>query len=302
MRAHPYADKFPMLPQGELEELAESIRENGLRQPVVVTPDGLILDGRNRAAACELIGIEPETVVYDGDDVAEYVIDCNVSRRHMTTGARAMATALVLAEDGKRDGGRFSYGALADSTPVSNSFLARLREAGTVLDWTPAAAEKVIAGELPLKVAYAEACEARDKIDAEKRAKAIEANRKREATIREKEENDRKLAALTTEKSRFLANIQDGSMSIAVAYAAHQEETRKERQKQEEIARGWRDTCTRIAECVRFLDGGEERGEVFLREFYPHESEYLADGMRLTRARIQSATEFLEAIKKGVTR
>lgn len=56
MRAHPYADKFPMLSEPELAELAESIRANGLRNPVVVTEDGLILDGRNRAAACERIG------------------------------------------------------------------------------------------------------------------------------------------------------------------------------------------------------------------------------------------------------
>ena len=48
---HPYADKFPMLPEPELAELAESIRANGLRNPIVLTPDGLILDGRNRAAA-----------------------------------------------------------------------------------------------------------------------------------------------------------------------------------------------------------------------------------------------------------
>ena len=112
MKAHPYADKFPMLPQGELEELAESIRENGLRQPIVITPDGLILDGRNRAAACGLVGIEPETVLYEGDDLAEYVIDCNVTRRNMSTGARAMATALVLAEDGRRGDGRWKRGSV----------------------------------------------------------------------------------------------------------------------------------------------------------------------------------------------
>ena len=41
---HPYADKFPMLPEPELAELAESIRANGLRNPIVLTPDGLILE------------------------------------------------------------------------------------------------------------------------------------------------------------------------------------------------------------------------------------------------------------------
>ena len=90
---HPYAEKFPMLGEAELAELAESIAENGLRNPIVLTPDGLILDGRNRSAACERAGVSPTTIVYEGDDLAEYVIDCNSSRRHMSTGARAMATA-----------------------------------------------------------------------------------------------------------------------------------------------------------------------------------------------------------------
>ncbi|KXF51060.1 hypothetical protein AXA44_15440 [Rhodococcus sp. SC4] len=45
--------------------------------------------------------------MYDGDDFADYVIDCNVTRRNMSTGARAMATALVLvlvADAGTADG------------------------------------------------------------------------------------------------------------------------------------------------------------------------------------------------------
>lgn len=113
---HPYADKFPLLPDDELRELADSIASNGLRIPIVVTPDGQILDGRNRARACELLGIEPETVTYDGDDLAEYVIDCNTTRRHLTTGQRAMASALVLADDGRREGGRWKRGTVDNGT------------------------------------------------------------------------------------------------------------------------------------------------------------------------------------------
>lgn len=233
LAAHPYADKFPMLPEGELEELAESIRANGLRSPIVVTPDGQILDGRNRAAACERIGATPETVIYEGDDLAEYVIDCNVTRRNMTTGARAMSTALVLESAGRRENGRWKRGSVDISAGTNSSWRDRIAEAGTVLDWIPDVAERVISGDIPLKVAYAQACDARDKVDAEKRAKAIEANRKREATIKEKEDNDRKLAALADDRSRFLASVQDGSMTIAVAYAAHREATRKEREQAE---------------------------------------------------------------------
>ena len=130
---HPYAEKFPMLGDAELAELAESIAENGLRNPIVLTPDGLILDGRNRSAACERAGVSPTTIVYEGDDLAEYVIDCNSSRRHMSTGARAMATALVLQAAQRRKNGRWVRGSVDilaertkrvrdDSTPTATTW------------------------------------------------------------------------------------------------------------------------------------------------------------------------------------
>lgn len=56
----------------------------------------------------------------------------------------------------------------------------------------------------------------------------------------------------------------------------------KEERDRVELEQGRRDTCTRIAECVRFLDGGEEYAAIFLEGFYPHEHRFLAEGMRLT--------------------
>lgn len=53
-------------------------------------------------------------------------------------------------------------------------------------------------------MAYADACNARDAVDAAKRAKAIGATRKREETIREREANDRMLATLTEANSRYM--------------------------------------------------------------------------------------------------
>ncbi len=160
---HPYADKFPMLPEGELADLAESIRANGLRQPVVVTPDGLILDGRNRAAACELAGVEPATVLYEGDDLAEYVIDANVGRRHMSAGARAMSTALVLAADGRRKDGRWKRGSVAiGESATKDGWQHRLKECGVVLDYAPDLAPAVVSGALALDAALRQAEDRRD--------------------------------------------------------------------------------------------------------------------------------------------
>lgn len=181
---HPYADKFPMLPEGELAELAESIRANGLRNPIVITPEGLVLDGRNRLVACERAGVEPVTVVYDGDDLAEYVIDCNVTRRNMTTGARAMSTALVLAADGRRDGGRWKRGSVAitESGNSDQRWRNALNEAGTVLDFAPDLADAVVAADVALDAAYRTACNNRDaerrKLEEQERIAAEEADAK----------------------------------------------------------------------------------------------------------------------------
>jgi len=182
--AHPYADKFPMLGDAELAELAESIKSNGLRNPIVVTPEGLILDGRNRYAACQQIGIDPLVVVYDGEDLAEYVIDCNSSRRHMSTGARAMATALVLAADGRRNDGRWKRGSVdIGESPNIETWRDSLKRCGVILDHAPDLAEPVVSGTLPLDAAYKKAVEIRDaerqKLEEQERLDAEEADAQR---------------------------------------------------------------------------------------------------------------------------
>ena len=56
---HPLADTFPMMSDGELQELAEDIKKNGQRDPVlfaIIDGKEVLIDGRNRAAACLLSG------------------------------------------------------------------------------------------------------------------------------------------------------------------------------------------------------------------------------------------------------
>ena len=53
---HPACAAWPAMSPSDLRNLADDIAANGLRDPVTLTPDGLLLDGRNRSAACFMAG------------------------------------------------------------------------------------------------------------------------------------------------------------------------------------------------------------------------------------------------------
>lgn len=81
---HPVAAIFPMMSREEIARLAESIRRNGQQVPVVVF-NGQLLDGRNRVAACALLGIEPKIRLLNRcDSPIETIRALNEERRHLT--------------------------------------------------------------------------------------------------------------------------------------------------------------------------------------------------------------------------
>lgn len=95
---HPYAKLFPALDEDDLMELAEDIRVNGLQNPIWLDDDGLILDGRNRSAACLIAGVEPRYQTFHGDDEEKlrFVCSQNIRRRHLDTSQRAMIAATMV--------------------------------------------------------------------------------------------------------------------------------------------------------------------------------------------------------------
>lgn len=153
MFVHPAADVWPMLTGDELQALADSIAEVGLLEPIVLTPDGLLLDGRNRAAACALVGVTPATTVYDGDPVA-FVLARNDQRRHMTKGQRAMAAWLTASLSQSE-----STTSVAGRGELS---LTQIGMAKVVAEHAPDLAPVVVAGARSLKDAYDEARTRRD--------------------------------------------------------------------------------------------------------------------------------------------
>lgn len=168
-RPHPAAARFPLLGDEELRRLADDIAAHGLVHPIVLDGEGLILDGRNRYNACVLAEVEPQFVIHDGDPVA-FVLSANVERRHMSTGARAMATAMVMIDAGLREvdaSGRMRWkqATLSCTDSYNSGWRVRLNEAATVAEFCPELVEKVIDGRSALAVAYEQAKIRRDSVE-----------------------------------------------------------------------------------------------------------------------------------------
>jgi hypothetical protein len=147
MQFHPVASLFPMLPDDELADLAADIKERGQLQPIVLDSDGRILDGRNRYAACELAGVDPQFETYSGDDPDGYALTVNIARRHLSVGARHMIAAQAARLSG------MSTRIVASSSSDTNLYHSRLAEANTVLDWAPDLAPLIVAGAHPISKA-----------------------------------------------------------------------------------------------------------------------------------------------------
>jgi len=90
---HPACAAFPPLPAAELRALAADIKSNGLLDPITLCADGRLLDGRSRWDACEMAGVAPRSIVYDGDDPITFVLSRNRYRRHLTKSQKAMVVA-----------------------------------------------------------------------------------------------------------------------------------------------------------------------------------------------------------------
>ncbi len=107
---HPLANLAPLMTEERLITLAESVKEHGLQDPVVIF-EGKVLDGRNRMLACERAGRAPKFTKWHENGISplEFVITKNV-RREMTFDQRAAWAAKLVPElrkeAEKRTGGR----------------------------------------------------------------------------------------------------------------------------------------------------------------------------------------------------
>lgn len=95
LQPHPLAQIFPLLEGADFDALCSDIRANGLLQPIVYY-EGLILDGRNRLAACKATGTPARYVNFSGDHPLGFVLSLNLARRHLNESQRAMVAAKLV--------------------------------------------------------------------------------------------------------------------------------------------------------------------------------------------------------------
>ena len=154
---HPLAELFPLLAPDDLEALADDIKANGLRTPIVIDAEGVLIDGRNRLQACAIAKVEPTYEALNGHDPEAFIWSSNAKRRQMTKGQLAMvaATGLTFATKARPKGGVDQGKALAGKAAgVSAPTIAK---ALTVNEHAPDLAQAVIAATITLDVAYEQA-------------------------------------------------------------------------------------------------------------------------------------------------
>jgi ParB/RepB/Spo0J family partition protein len=97
LKPHPkQAEMFGDVSKPDLAALAESMKKDGLRDPVEILPNGTLLDGHQRVRAAERLGWKRIDVVVRADldaagpDAAEaYAIESNLDRRQLSLLGRA---------------------------------------------------------------------------------------------------------------------------------------------------------------------------------------------------------------------
>jgi len=101
---HPAASLFPEMDEKSLADLVESVKEHGIRVPLVLF-EGKLLDGRNRARAALALGIPPEKIpqraLPEGTDPYAYAWDLNCARLDYTPGQKVEIRLKVMEASGE---------------------------------------------------------------------------------------------------------------------------------------------------------------------------------------------------------
>lgn len=122
----------------EMDELVESIRDNGVVSPIIARPhkDGgfEIISGHRRAKACEILQLEQAPVIVkdiDDDTAVILVVDSNLNRENILPSEKAFAYQMKL-EAIKRKAGRPTKESIRNLDINSRQFVGNLESADIV--------------------------------------------------------------------------------------------------------------------------------------------------------------------------
>jgi len=179
---HPACDAVPRMSDSELDELIEDIRAHGLTDAIMLTDEGLLLDGRHRLIACYEAC---EDVRFQSTGVEPWAYTCskNLKRRHLTVGQKAVFALEMLeyqkkqAKERQKEHGHTAPGkpkeslqptlaeVINDPAPQARDIVAKqagvgkmaIDKANKIAEYTPDLAEQVKDGSMDLEPAYREA-------------------------------------------------------------------------------------------------------------------------------------------------
>ncbi|WP_174591896.1 ParB N-terminal domain-containing protein [Methanocella conradii] len=94
-----YKDLLPPYQKGEYEALKQSIKEDGLLDPIIISKDARILDGHTRLKICQELHIDPTFEVKDFRSKLEekkFVITVNLRRRQLNDFQKIEVSQMLL--------------------------------------------------------------------------------------------------------------------------------------------------------------------------------------------------------------
>lgn len=100
---HPACEALPKLPAKAYADLCASIKAIGLLQPILLSEDDLVLDGKNRMYACEAANrpLRVERVKLNGKSAVEFVLEVNRHRLRKNSQLALAGSRLATASDGR---------------------------------------------------------------------------------------------------------------------------------------------------------------------------------------------------------
>jgi N6-adenosine-specific RNA methylase IME4/ParB-like chromosome segregation protein Spo0J len=145
LRAHPLAAAVPAMAAREFQALREDVRRHGVVVPLEVTPELVLLDGRQRLAAAIAAGTVAVPVrVVEVVDALDYMLRAAILRRNLSSSQRAALAVDLDAHRQRVETGRVRrLGNLRQNRPEVAALPPRGRSRDAAAEWAGVSARTI---------------------------------------------------------------------------------------------------------------------------------------------------------------